>query len=463
MIEHMYETVSRSAGIYVRISSDPTGRRLGVTRQRDACAKRAKEHGWTVQRVYEDNDVSAYSGKPRPQYEQMLDDLEAGVIDAVVVWDLDRLTRRPIEIEHFIDLADRHSIALASVGGDVDLSTDNGRMFARIKGAVARAEVERKSTRQKAANEQRRAAGLMHVGRRPFGYTGDGRDVVEDEAAWVRKGVASLLAGGTIAGYVRDLNNDGMTTTAGGPWHPTEARRMLASPRYAALLVHGGTVTGEGAWPAIISVDDHRAVRALLDDPTRTSARAKEQSALLVGAATCGLCPEPTPVYSTRSGSRPRYYYCSTKRHLSRASASVDEYVVDALLERLSRTPTADLLDPVDPALLARLRADEDTIRARLDGIADAYAAGDVDELQLRRVSTRLRADLERVTAELTSVSRRPAVAALLEHDDLEAGWAASSRQAQRTVLASLATIRLHSPGRGARRLDPDTIDITWT
>ncbi|WP_162786788.1 recombinase family protein [Janibacter anophelis] len=456
--------MTRTAGIYVRISSDPTGARLGVTRQRTACQKRADEHGWRVHRIYEDNDISAYSGnKPRAQYERLLADLEAGVIDAVIVWDLDRLTRRPIEIEQFIDLADRRAVALASVGGDVDLSTDNGRMFARIKGAVARAEIERKSARQRAANEQRRAAGRMHVGRRAFGYSGDGTEILEEEAAWIRKGVAALLAGATIAGIVRDFNAAGVTTTAGNRWHPTEARRMLASPRYAALLVHDGTVIGDGAWPAIITVDDHRAVLAVLDDPARRSSRPKETSALLVGAATCGLCTAPTAVYSTRSASRARYYYCSTKRHLSRASAPIDEYVTDAVLERLSRAPREDLLDPLDPTIVASLRANETTIRARLDGIADAYAAGDVDELQLRRVSTRLRGDLERVTAELTSLSRRPAVAALLEHDDLEHAWHESPVAAQRAILASLATVRLHSPGRGARRFNPETVEVAWT
>ena len=455
-------TMARTAGIYVRISSDPSGRRLGVTRQRSACAKRADEHGWRVHRVYEDNDVSAYSGKPRPGYEQMLGDLEAGVIDAVVVWDLDRLTRRPVEIEHFIDLADRKSVALASVGGDVDLSTDNGRMFARIKGAVARAEVERKSARQKAAGEQRRAAGIMHIGRRAFGYSVDGTEVVEAEAAWVRKSVAQLLAGGTLAGIVRDLHAAGVTTTAGNPWKPTEVRRMLANPRYAALLTHNDQVVGSGSWPPVISVDDHRAVLAVLADPSRHTARPQDRSALLVGVATCGLCTHPTRVYSTRSGPKRRLYYCSTKRHLSRTAPPIDEFVVDALLERLARTPTTDLLDPADPDLVARLRTDETTIRARLDGIADAYAAGDVDELQLRRVSTRLRADLDRITTELTSLSRRPAVATLLEHDDLEHAWHESPVAAQRAILASLATVRLHSPGRGARRLDPDTIQIDW-
>src|SRR6478736_1458949 len=128
----MAKAPARTAVIYVRISSDPTGQALGVARQEKECRKRAAAMGWPVAQVFTDNDVSASTGKPRPAYAQMLDALESGRANAVVVWDLDRLTRRPIEIEHFIDLADRRDLALASVGGDVDLSTDNGRMFARI-------------------------------------------------------------------------------------------------------------------------------------------------------------------------------------------------------------------------------------------------------------------------------------------------------------------------------------------
>jgi Resolvase, N terminal domain len=87
--------------------------------------------------VYTDNDVSASKGKARPAYRRLLDDLAAGVADAVIVWDLDRLHRRPKELEEFLELADQHHIALASVGGDVDLASPQGRLVARIKAGPA--------------------------------------------------------------------------------------------------------------------------------------------------------------------------------------------------------------------------------------------------------------------------------------------------------------------------------------
>jgi len=85
------------AGVYLRQSRDQNGTGLAVARQREDCLKLCRERGWEPTE-YVDNDVSAYSGKRRPSYERMLIDIAAGKLDAVVVWDLDRLHRRPLEL-----------------------------------------------------------------------------------------------------------------------------------------------------------------------------------------------------------------------------------------------------------------------------------------------------------------------------------------------------------------------------
>ena len=89
----------RAAGIYARISSDKDGTAAGVERQLADCRKLAETLGWPVADEYVDNDVSAYSGKPRPQYRRMLADIEGATIDAVLVYHPDRLTRQNKELE----------------------------------------------------------------------------------------------------------------------------------------------------------------------------------------------------------------------------------------------------------------------------------------------------------------------------------------------------------------------------
>ena len=73
-------------------------------RQIADCERLAGERGYVVADRYVDDDVSAWSGKRRPEYERMLDDLRAGVIGGVVVWHVDRLTRHPKELEAVIEL-----------------------------------------------------------------------------------------------------------------------------------------------------------------------------------------------------------------------------------------------------------------------------------------------------------------------------------------------------------------------
>jgi DNA invertase Pin-like site-specific DNA recombinase len=128
----------RSAAIYARISSDQTGEALGVTRQLEDCRKLAADHGWTVGEEYVDNDISAFKGKPRPQYQRMLDDLAGGYRDAVIVYNMDRLTRQPMELEQFTRLCEQAGVTqVKSVTADIDLGNDDGLFMARILAAIA--------------------------------------------------------------------------------------------------------------------------------------------------------------------------------------------------------------------------------------------------------------------------------------------------------------------------------------
>ncbi|KPC65913.1 recombinase, partial [Streptomyces sp. NRRL F-6602] len=216
------------AVIYVRISQDRTGSHLGVDRQREDCEALAEHNGWEVVEVYVDNDLSAYSGKPRPDYRRMLADLEDGTATVVIAWHTDRLHRSPTELEEYIDLSQRRGIDTHTVqAGDLDLSTSSGRMTARIHGAVARHESEHKAERVARARLQKAKAGLWGGGIRPFGWgvptgetqkktdrkTGEEVEVpvldmnklVAEEAAALVHGHDLLLRGDSLGSWVRWL------------------------------------------------------------------------------------------------------------------------------------------------------------------------------------------------------------------------------------------------------------------
>src|SRR6266516_6355969 len=109
-----------SAAIYARISSDRDSDGLGVRRQLADCEALAQRKRWTVIERYVDDDVSAWSGRPRTEYRRLLDDIRSGFLDAVLVWHLDRLHRQPRELEEFFEVVDAAGLSrLASVTGDV--------------------------------------------------------------------------------------------------------------------------------------------------------------------------------------------------------------------------------------------------------------------------------------------------------------------------------------------------------
>jgi DNA invertase Pin-like site-specific DNA recombinase len=103
-----------------------------VQEQEKQCRELAARLGYVVIKVFCDNDVSAYSGKPRPEYLKMLEVLRSGGADVVLVWHTDRLHRSNAELEDYINVVEPREITTETVtAGMIDLNTPIGRMVAR--------------------------------------------------------------------------------------------------------------------------------------------------------------------------------------------------------------------------------------------------------------------------------------------------------------------------------------------
>ncbi|MDP9903090.1 recombinase family protein [Arthrobacter bambusae] len=213
--------------IYLRVSLDPELDGLTIDRHREACLQIAQQRKWTVVETYVDQSISATDkSKVRPSYDRMVQDYASGAFEAIICWDLDRLTRQPRQLEDWIEAAEERGLLLVTANGEADLSTDGGRMYARIKAAVARAEVERKGARQSAGQAQRAAQGRAPKGMRPLGYTTSG-SVIAHEAAAVKAIYEAFARGCSIRSIAAALSGEqDDSTPAGVPALPRHDRTV---------------------------------------------------------------------------------------------------------------------------------------------------------------------------------------------------------------------------------------------
>lgn len=378
--------------------------------------------------------------------------MEAGTIQAVVCVDQDRLTRHPAELESFITLADAKGVALANVSGDLDLSTSDGRFRARIMGAVARQESEKKSERIKRQKDQAAARGWPGGGGRRFGYkparNPDGSptlEVVADEAEVIREIAQLFLDGMSLPQIAMLLNERGVKPTRASKWQAGILRSLFISPSLAGLRVHRGKVVGVGNWEPIIDRATFEMLRAKIGNP-RQPQGGRPPTHLLSGFLVCHKCGE-------------RMYWANRQRYGcprppqgcngTVIAATPTEEIVTAEVRAVLDVPEMDvILNQTDTAAsTAELEQIEESMR----NLARLYAAGRINEAEWLVA----RDALEQRREEWTVAESTTPTHSLAEL------WDNADTASRRLVMGELIESILVGPGaRGV--FDPERITITW-
>jgi DNA invertase Pin-like site-specific DNA recombinase len=138
-------------------------------------------------------------------------DIRSGHVDVVVCWDIDRLTRRPIELETFAETCE-------TAGMTQDIQTVHGPialLFARIKGAVAAEEARKIGERVTRKHLENATSGKYHGGSRPFGWEKDGVTLNATEAELIREAARRTLEGESLGSIRTDWIERGVKSTTG--------------------------------------------------------------------------------------------------------------------------------------------------------------------------------------------------------------------------------------------------------
>lgn len=464
--------------MYCRLSKAPNGQVESVERQerwgREYAAERLPD---LAIRVYCDNDVSAFSDDAdRPDYDRLRREITEGVagdssspagkIEAVWCVEQTRIEankRRWVELVAELDDA---GINVIHTNRDGLVRLDE---VADIKNILAWH--ERKRLRERVNDTLKDLAEQGRPGPgSSFGYRHrrdeSGRSwliVVKEEAELVRWAAERVLSGWTRTAVAREFNRRKVPTRRGGKeWNVARISTMLCSPTVAGKRVYRGEIVGDGEWDAILDEVTWRRLCAMFDDNAKAKSRKPRKYLQSGGLAVCGLCGH------NLSGNRVRRsqdtYTCSRSRggcsKISIDAGNLDAYVSAMLNGYLASERFRAMIAAGDP-----YRERRDALSNALAGVdnrrrttAARYAKGDLEEDEWDVIRDGLRAERERLTAELAAV---PAPVVAIDPDTVTRGWSKMTRDEQRHVLGLFfSRVVIDNPRKKGQGFDPSRVTV---
>lgn len=517
--------VPQRAGGYPRISDDPLDEQVGVKRQTEDIQKVADREGIKEVIFYTENDTSAHKKRRvtlpdgsvalrviRPKFRKLLEDLQNGVIDSIIIYDLDRLLRQPRDLEDLIDIVEMTGAQVYGVNGRIDLRTSDGRAMARVLTAMAAKSSEDTARRVARAKLQDARDGVVRRVRR-FGWTTEG-EIIPEEAKVLKDAAQLIINGEPWASVLNMVETGEVRPVRGKRWHLNTLRNMLANPMIAGVSAYRGALresqsatygtkcrtaadptadamrNADGSYvmtdlPGILTVAEWEAICKRIKDAheDKTPQGATSKKYLLSGFLRCGRIGEDgrpcnRKMIGTRAkdrlGNYKTVYKCPGKAfggcgRCQRYAHRVDELIDRLFIEYLTAAAplVADATAQVRAAALDSPEAHELTdAKERLDELSAQYVAGTVSPATYFKVLPDLEARIKQLTAQVTAeADRRSQLAPLRTPTAVIKEWKkAESIAAKRAILGQyLLAIEIGpSATSGRAELDRASIVPVW-
>ncbi|MFE1198623.1 recombinase family protein [Streptomyces olivaceoviridis] len=471
-------------GIYTRISRDDEGDALGVARQQQDCERLADLRSWQAVKAYEDNDVSAFKRNVvRDEFELMLKDLRAGLIDGIVAYDLDRLARQPRDLERLIEIYDeRPRLEFATVTNDVNIGTPDGRTMARVMVAFANKSSHDASRRITRKHLQLAQQGKDSGGPAPYGWRKDDRTKVDPEAAKaIREAQREILAGVRIGTIRTRWQEQGL----GNPREGTKrmahhhVEHILTNPRLVGYRTyHGEILHGDdgrpvmGEWEPINTLEEWEAVcAAIAERKQKYPGKSLARKYLLSGIARCGLCKtkirgQINQRWKPGSNAARFTYQCSVVNggcgKVGRTGEPVDRLIAQLVLEeQRARATVTDV--PVDQRWPKE--AELEQVNQDIAQLIEAERTKQITVatlLQLLPAKERARDELKLERARFYKEQKQAEAKGETANLSLDEFFGLPIERQQEIVLHSLSAVIIHPAGRGRRKFDPSLIEPVW-
>lgn len=320
--------------------------------QRESChdyIASQKGEGWISLR--DDYDDGGFSGGnlERPGLKRLLNDIEAGLVDVVVVYKIDRLSRSMLDFLKLVEAFDQHGVTFVSITQSFSTTTSMGRLMLNVMLSFAQFERELTGERIRDKVAASRKKGIWMGGPVPFGYRVENRKLIirDDEAAVVRMVFEGFLEIGSATIVAQRLNAEGIISRKGKAFDKGILYKMLGNRVYIGEAVHKDA-SYPGEHKAIVSRELWDQVHAILQESprVRASKTRTQMPALLKGLIFAPNGQAMTPTHTRRRGKLYRYYVSMSVIKSGPAScpigripaAEIEAVVIDQL-RKLFRAP----------------------------------------------------------------------------------------------------------------------------
>jgi DNA invertase Pin-like site-specific DNA recombinase len=316
-----------------------------VSGQVQECKALLARRGLPLGQVHLDDGRSAWNPKvERPGWDTLMGRLESGEAGGVIVFDLERFSRRPIEGERLIAIAERGLVILDS-DAEFDLTSASGKKAFRDAMTAAAYYSDRLKDRVTRGKKLKALAGEPN-GCRPFGFLADGVTPHPEESVILREAAMRLLGGETQESLIADLDARGVRTVRGGRWSRAGFRTMLTRPRNAGFVTYRGKVVARLPGEPILGEDEHSRLLSLY--AARRPGRPPSGAYLCSGVVTCGACGKPMAGRPRRDRQYPdgeirREYLCNpTGGYEGCGKTAIDQRTLDEHAKELAIAVLSD-------------------------------------------------------------------------------------------------------------------------
>ncbi|WP_327002723.1 recombinase family protein [Dactylosporangium sp. NBC_01737] len=338
-IRQIEESTTRRVAIYLRRSTDEDNQPYSLEAQETKLRAfvESQPGDWQIVKIYSDDASGATTD--RKDLQNMLRAARAGLFDTLLVYRVDRFSRRLRDLVSLLDELTDADVVFRSATEPFDTSTPIGRMLVQMLGVFAEFEREVIIDRVITGMERKAAKGLWNGGSTPYGYTLDPAThnyvVVEAEAATVRR-IFNLYTKdrlGTRA-IATVLNDRGLRTKRGKPWSQRSVETVINNRQYLGEK-NFRDITATDAHTAIITAEQFKYAQHILtkrsEDIGQRAANASDYT--LTGKIPCPQCGSKyIGTVAHGRNNRYRYYMCwSRNRYGAKKGCDIHRFNADEL------------------------------------------------------------------------------------------------------------------------------------